>query len=134
MEFRAADACLTVDDAVLVAGLWRALARTAAEEALSGSPAPHLRAEVYQAARWRAARYGVGGTLVDPAGGRTAPAREVVDRLLAHVGPALDEAGDRDEVHALVERALDGGNGATRQRGALARRGEMADVLALLLA
>ena len=134
LEFRAADACLTVDDAVMVAGLWRAIARTAANEARAGAPPPALRNELLQAARWRAARYGLAGTLVDLDECRTAPAGEVVERLLAHVRPALEEAGDWDEVRALVERALGGGNGAMRQRAALARRGEMADVLALLLA
>jgi len=119
---------------VLVAGVWRALVRTAADEAAAGTPALRMRTEVYQAARWRAARYGIGGTLVDPVECRTAPAREVVGRFLAYLDPALDQAGDRDEVHALAERALDGGNGAVRQRAALARRGEMADVMALLLA
>jgi carboxylate-amine ligase len=134
LEFRAADACLTVDDAVMVAGLWRALARTAAREALAGRPAPALRNELLQAARWRAARYGVAGELVDLDRRRTAPAGEVVERLLDHVRPALEDAGDWDEVRALVDRSLAGGNGAVRQRAALARRGEMADVLALLLA
>ena len=134
LEFRAADACLTVDDAVMVAGLWRALARTAAGEAEAGVAPPVLRRELIDASRWRAARYGVEGTLVDLAEGRTAPARAVVGRLLAHLRPALEAAGDWDEVHGLVERTLGGGNGAVRQRAALARRGEMADVLALLLA
>lgn len=134
LEFRAADACLTVDDAVMVAGLWRAVARTAAEEARAGVPCPALRGELVDAARWRAARYGVEGTLVDLVEGRTAPASAVVDRLLAHVRPALEAAGDWDEVSGLVERTMAGGNGAVRQRAALTRRGEMADVLALLLA
>lgn len=133
LEFRAADACLTVDDAVMVAGLWRALARTGAAEAAAGLPLPPLRAELFQAARWRAARYGVEGDLVDLDGRRTAPAREVVDLLLAHLRPALEESGDWDEVAALVERALGAGTGAARQRAARARRGEMADVLTLLL-
>ena len=133
LEFRAADACLTVDDAVLVAGLWRALARTCVAEAGAGLPPTELRNELLQAARWRAARYGLGGSLVDLADGRTAPAREVVDRLLRHLRPALEEDGDWDEVSALVSRALAGGNGAARQRAALYRRGDMADVLALLL-
>jgi glutamate---cysteine ligase / carboxylate-amine ligase len=134
LEFRAADACLDVDGAVMVAGLWRALARTAAGEATAGESPPVLRRELVDAARWRAARYGVEGTLVDLQEGRTAPARDVVNRLLAHVRPALEAAGDREEVGELVARAMAGGNGAVRQRAALARRGEMADVLALLLA
>ena len=133
LEFRAADACLTVDDAILVTGLWRALARTCAAEAEAGVAPPQLRGELIQAGRWRAARYGVEGTLVDLGAGRTAPAREVVDGLLLHLRPALEEDGDWDEVSALVERAFAGGNGAVRQRAALARRGDMADVLELLL-
>ena len=133
LEFRAADACLTVDDAVLVAGLWRALARTCAEEARRGVPARYVRPELLGAARWRAARYGVEGTLVDLELGRSAPACEVVARLLSHLRPALEEDGDWDEVSAAVERVLSGGNGAVRQRAALARRGEMDDVLRLLL-
>lgn len=134
LEFRAADACLSVDDAVMVAGLCRALARTAAGEAEAGVAAPALRRELVDAARWRAARYGVEGTLVDLTEGRTAPAPVVVDRFLAHVRPALEAAGDWDEVSGLVERALAGGNGAVCQRAAFGRRGHMADVLALLLA
>jgi carboxylate-amine ligase len=134
LEFRAADACLTVDDAVMVAGLWRAVARTAVEEARAGGPPPVLRGELIDAARWRAARYGVEGTLVDPTEGRTAPAGAVVDGLMSHVRPALEAAGDWHEVSGLVERTKASGNGAGRQRAAFARRGEMADVLALLLA
>jgi carboxylate-amine ligase len=134
LEFRAADAGLTVDDAVMVAGLWRAVARTAVAESAAGAPRPQLRAELLKAARWRAARYGVERTLVDLTVRRTAPAGAVVDRLRSHLRPALEDAGDWDEIHTLVQRALRGGNGAVRQRAALARRGEMADVLALLLA
>jgi carboxylate-amine ligase len=134
LEFRAADACLTVDDAVMVAGLWRAVARTAVEEARAGVPRMVLRGELVDAARWRAARYGLEGTLVDLVEGRTAPAGAVVDRLLAHLRPALEAADDWDEVSALVERTIADGNGASRQRAAFARRGEMADVLDLLLA
>ena len=134
LEFRATDACLTVDDAVMVAGLWRALARTAASEALAGAPPPALRSELVQVARWRAARYGVEGSLVDFMEGRTAPAAEVVDRLLGHLRPALEAGGDWDEVSQLVDRALRGGNGAVRQRAALRRGGDMKDVLRLLRA
>ena len=134
LEFRAADACLHIDDAVMVAGLCRGLVRTAAAAATRGAAAPPLRTELYEAARWRAARYGVEGELVDLGDCRTAPAAEVVDTLLSHVRPALEEEGDWDEIAALVDRALHGGNGAVRQRAALARRGEIDDVLELLLA
>jgi carboxylate-amine ligase len=134
LEFRAADASLDVDRAVMVAGLWRAMARTAAAEARSGREPVRLRGEMLQAARWRAARYGIEGTLVDLSERTVAPAGDVVGRLLADVRPALEEDGDWDEVSGLVEETLAGANGAVRQRAAFTRRGEIADVLALLLA
>jgi len=134
LEFRAADACATVDDAVMVAGLWRALARAAAAEAGDGMAPPRLRSELVRAAGWRAARYGLDGTLVDFGAMATAPAAEVVGRLLVHLRPALEDQGDWDEVHGLVSRTVAEGNGATRQRAAYDRRGDFADVIALLRA
>jgi glutamate---cysteine ligase / carboxylate-amine ligase len=134
LELRVADACLRVDEAVMVAGLCRALVRTAATDAAGGVAPPCLRAELYEAARWRAARYGVEGTLVDLGECRTAPAAGVVHGLLAHLRPALEEEEDWDEVSSLVERTLGGGNGAVRQRAAMARGGDIGDVLRLLLA
>jgi carboxylate-amine ligase len=134
LEFRATDACLGVDEAVMVAGLCRALVRTAAAAAEEGAPPPPLRRELYEAARWRAARYGVDGELVDLAERTTAPAVDVVQALLAHLRPALEEDGDWEEVGAILDRVLHGGNGAVRQRAAFARRGDLDDVLQLLLA
>ena len=134
LEFRAADSCATVDDAVMVAGLWRGLARTAAAEAADGVPTPELRPELVDAAGWRAARYGLEGSLVDLGTMTTAPAAEVVGRLLAHLRPALQAQGDWDEVRGLVTRTLAEGNGATRQRAAYDRRGDFADVMAILRA
>jgi carboxylate-amine ligase len=133
VEFRAADACLGVDDAVMVAGLWRALARTCATEAVEGSAVPDVRGELVEAARWRAARHGLDETLADLVQRRAAPAREVVDGMLAHLRPALEQDGDWDEVAGLVDRTFADGNGAARQRAAFARRGQLGDVVRLLV-
>jgi carboxylate-amine ligase len=108
------------------------VARTAAAEADAGLPPPRLRNELLQSARWRAARYGLDGTLVDLEELRTAPARDVVEGFLAHLRGALEDQGDWDEVTALVERTLAAGNGAARQRAAFARRGQLGDVIELL--
>lgn len=53
LEFRVADVCTFLDDAVLHVALVRALSRVLAERASHGVP-PHLvRPEVLRAARWR---------------------------------------------------------------------------------
>ena len=133
LEFRIADACMSVDEAVMVAGLVRAVARTAAAEAERGDPVPDLRPELVRAAKWRAARYGLEGTLLDLTTATVVPAAAAVRRLLDHVGPALDAAGDGTEVADLVERTLAAGNGAMRQRAALAAAGgDLAAVVDML--
>ncbi|MDP9405950.1 MAG: glutamate--cysteine ligase, partial [Actinomycetota bacterium] len=65
VEFRTADVCLTVDEAVMVAGLARALVRTAYAELAAGVPVAQPHPELLRAARWRAARYGLQGPLID---------------------------------------------------------------------
>ena len=60
VEIRAADVCLDVRDAVLVAALCRGLVETAAEEWAAGEPPPPVPAALLRLATWQAARWGVG--------------------------------------------------------------------------
>ncbi len=133
VEFRVADVCQTIDEAVMIAGLVRALARTCHEAAQRGELYPAARPEVVRAAGWRAARYGLEGELIDMAARRPVPARGLVEGLLGWVRPALEDAGDWEEVSALVRQTLDGGNGAVRQRRAFERSGRLEDVVDLLI-
>jgi glutamate---cysteine ligase / carboxylate-amine ligase len=129
LEFRVADVCMTVDEAVMVAGLSRALARTCHDAHRRGEPIEHARPELLRAAKWRASRFGLDGDLIDVLARRAVPAAGMIDSLLAFVRPALEEYGEWDEVTALVRRTLDGGTGASRQRAALARAGRFEDVV-----
>ncbi|MFN2505236.1 MAG: carboxylate-amine ligase [Acidimicrobiales bacterium] len=129
LEFRVTDACSTVEEAVMVAGLVRALARTCATEEESGSAPPSVRGELVHGAKWRAARYGLDGELADLSAGGKAPAAEVIARFLDHLRPALDEHGDWEEVQGLVDQTLRAGNGASRQRAAFARTGDLKAVV-----
>ena len=129
LEFRITDACTTVDETLMVAGLCRALARTCCEEALRGGeprlPSPTL----LRASKWQAARFGLEGQLVHPGTDEVVPVPEMARRLLAHLRPALEDDGDWEEVCELVERVLTEGNGAARQRRALQRTGGFAGVI-----
>lgn len=114
VEVRVADVCLDPRDAVLLASLVRALAETAV--AGTGRVEPQPRAELVRLAGWRAARSGMSGALVDPWTGRPEPAVRVVDALMTHVTPALQEAGDLPWVREHLAALLDRGNGADQQR------------------
>ena len=133
VEFRVADVCLRVDEAVLLAGLVRALARTCFDQAERDEPFEPARPELLRAAHWRAARYGLEGDLIDIAAGRAVPAADLVQSLLAFVRPALEEAGDWDEVSALAAEVLRGGNGAMRQRAVFAETNSLEAVVDYLL-
>lgn len=119
VEIRSADVCLDVRDAVLVAGLARALVDTAAREWAEGVPAPDVEAPLIRLATWKAGRYGLTGDLVDPTSGEARPAADVLGVLLDHVGDALRDAGDEDQVTRGVERLLADGTGARVQRALL---------------
>jgi glutamate---cysteine ligase / carboxylate-amine ligase len=129
VEIRVADVCLDPDDAVLLAALCRGLVSTAAAEARDGTPPPDVRTDVLRVATWRAGRSGLRDTLVDPRSMKPAPAGHVVDALVDHVRPALDEAGDLEAVRRLLGQLRERGNGAALQRAAYAETGQLRDVV-----
>ncbi|MFJ4776273.1 glutamate--cysteine ligase [Streptomyces sp. NPDC088762] len=122
VEIRCADVQLRADDAVMFAGIVRALVATAVKDAKAGAPLPECHHELLQAATWQAARYGVGSQLVGCEGGRQS-GRDAVARLMRHVRPALEEAGDSRVVTSLVHRLLRDGVPADRQRRAMTEGG-----------
>ena len=123
LEFRVADVCLTVGEAVMIAGLIRALVRTAVADVDAGRPAPNASAELLRAARWRAARYGLDGSLIDVTGATSAPAGKVVGDLVDLVRDDLVEHDEWELVQPVVDRVLDSGSGSARQRQAMADGG-----------
>src|SRR4051812_48231432 len=66
LEIRLADSALTVPDAMLFAGLCRALVATAVDEELAGRPAPGIPDRVLLDAARAAARRGMAASVVSP--------------------------------------------------------------------
>jgi glutamate---cysteine ligase / carboxylate-amine ligase len=133
VEIRVADVCTKVDEAVMLTGLCRALARTCRERAEREEPYPNARPELVRAAHFVASRDGLDADLVDVEARRAVPAREMIGKLLAFARPALEEFDDWEEVSSLVGEALGGGNGASRQRRAYGRAGRLDDVVEMLI-
>ncbi len=123
VEVRVTDVCTDPDDAVLIAALVRGLVMLFADgDPQGGGNEPVWRTELLQAAKWRAARYGLSDRLLCPATLAPAPARQVIASLTALVREPLEACGDRELVDHEVERALAGG-GASRQHSAAERSG-----------
>lgn len=133
VELRVTDVCTDVEDAMLVAALARGLVEHAARDHGAGAPPPTWRVALLRAAQWRASRDGVTDLLVHPCDGTLRPAREVLGAVRDELAPVLREAGDLDRVDAGIDRVLAHG-GATRQRAAFERTGDVRGVVADLVA
>ena len=134
VEFRVTDVCMTIDEAVMVAGLVRALVRTCHEQALRCEPFVRARPELLRAAHWRAARYGLEAELIDVHALRAVPAHELIEDLLSFVRTALETDGAWEEVSTLVRETMRRGTGAQRQRQEYQRTGRLEDVVDLIAA
>jgi carboxylate-amine ligase len=128
VEFRLADVCTDLEDAVLHAGLVRSLVRVLAARHDAGVPRPELRSELLRAARWRAARHGISGQLFDPLTGALLDARLAVRRFLAELEDDLRDHDEWTEVSELVTRLFSRGTSAMRQRAIWLRSGDRREI------
>jgi glutamate---cysteine ligase / carboxylate-amine ligase len=129
IEVRIADVCLRTGDAVLIAGLVRALVETEARAWREGKPAPRTRMELLRLAGWRASRSGLDGALLSPLEGKPGPAADAVTALVEHCRDALADAGDAGAVAELLAALLARGNGASFQREAYRRSGSLPEMI-----
>jgi carboxylate-amine ligase len=131
VEVRVGDVCPTPADTTLVAALIRGLVATLLADVRDGRRAPEVPDGLLAAAHWRAAHDGLEGDGVDPVSGLVLPAWDLVDRLVARVGPALAAHGDTATVAELLALLRERGSGAARQRRAR-QAGGLRAVLTLL--
>jgi len=139
VEIRVADACPSVDGAVLIAALARALVVTAARADVTTddqqrTAIPESPQVLLRAATWRAARSGLDDHLIDPRTIRAVPAADVIRALLLHVRPVLEERGEWEVVAESSAALLAGGTSARRQREALRQGRSLAAMVAGLAA
>ncbi|WP_433344493.1 carboxylate-amine ligase [Micromonospora sp. CA-111912] len=129
VELRIGDVCPSVDDAVLVAALVRALVASAMTDIAEGRPPVRTDHHLLVAAHWRAAHDGLEGDGVDLTDGELRPAWELLDRLVERLRPELERHGDLAEVTDLLGGLRRHGTGAARQRAVFARTGNLVDVV-----
>ncbi|MFC8956953.1 glutamate--cysteine ligase [Streptomyces sp. NPDC057101] len=137
LEIRVADANADVDTVVMVAALVRGLATTFLTDMDEGRPTPRVPVRRLLLAHDLAARNGLSGYGIDPCTARERPVVELVDRLVERARPALDLAGDTEQVLRQWRRIRAHGGGAARQRAVYRRNGrctEVVDALAALTA
>ena len=114
LELRITDCCTAVDDAVAIAGLYRALVRHLVEHPKLNAQFSAVARALTEENRWRAQRYGTTGTYVDVATREAKPFRQMLDETLDLVSTDLAALGLDSEI-AHLGRIAANGTSAHRQ-------------------
>ena len=71
--------------------------------------------------KWRAARYGINGKMIDWGKQKEVPIRDLILEYLDFVDDVVDELDSREEIN-YIRQILETGNGADRQFGCSSKR------------
>ena len=129
LEFRVCDMCTRVDDVVCIAAIFQAIVAK-----LWKLRRDNLTFRIYpealiEANKWRAARYGITGKLIDFGKQTELPAPDLIRELVGwFLDDVVDDLGSREEVgHALD--ILERGSSAQRQMAVYEETGDLKAVV-----
>ncbi len=114
LEIRVADICTTVDEAICIAALIQGLAAMLLKLRQKNQTWRWYRGELIQENKWRAARYGIEGELIDFGREESVPILDLWREIIGLMGEAVDELGTRQEVE-YAYTILQNGTSADRQ-------------------
>ncbi len=114
IEFRICDAQSRVDDTIALAALMQAIVAKLQKLRWDNVTFRNYPRRLLDENRWRAARYGLDGKLIDFGRKCEVDERDLLREMLEFIGPEIEELGNRAEV-AHIERIMNEGTGADRQ-------------------
>jgi carboxylate-amine ligase len=127
VEVRVMDAVSRVEDAVALTAYVQALVAHYVIADQSGETLPLWHAVLTHENKWRAARYGLRATVIDPAQGGPIPITQLIERTLGTIAGDARVIGCDRELEG-VRRILRDGNGADRQLAVYAATGDPREV------
>jgi glutamate---cysteine ligase / carboxylate-amine ligase len=124
LEVRVCDAQTRVDDTLAIAALIQAVIAKLFKLLWRNTTFRIYRRRLLDENRWRAARYGIDGKLIDFGREAEVEERSLLNELLEFVASEADELGTHREM-AHIERIMREGTGADRQLAAFERTHDM---------
>ncbi len=128
LEFRVCDIPMRVDETIALAALIQATVAKLYKLYESNQGFRLYRRSLLMENKWRAARYGIDGKLIDFGKQMEVPERDLIEEYLAFVDDVLDELGSREEVEYIRE-IMKNGTGADRQLQVYRETGDMKAVV-----
>lgn len=108
LEIRVSDVCTTVDETICIAALIQAIIAKLIKLRNQNLSWRIYESELIAENKWRAARYGLDGKLVDFGISEEVPMRFLANEMLALVDDVVDELNSREEVEYLKTIFKDG--------------------------
>src|ERR1700757_16195 len=128
LEFRMCDVTTKVEEAVAIAALTQAIVVKLHRLYTSNMSYRVYRRALIEENKWRAARYGIEGKLIDFGKESEVPMRELALELLDFVDDVLDELGSRGAVE-YIHTILKDGTSAERQLRVYQQTGDLKAVV-----
>lgn len=114
LEFRVCDMPMRLDESIAIAALCQAIIAKLYRLHEQNLSFRHYSRSLIMENKWRAARYGLDGKMIDFGKQTEVPARQLVEEILEFVADVSAELGSEEEV-GYIRRILEQGNGADRQ-------------------
>ncbi len=128
LEFRVCDIPMRMDETIALAALIQATIAKLYKLYAANTGFRLYRRALIMENKWRAARYGLTGKLIDFGKQEEVPARDLILEYLDFVDDVVDELGSREELNYIHE-ILKMGNGAERQLRVFEETGDLKKVV-----
>jgi carboxylate-amine ligase len=128
IEFRVCDIPMRVEETIALAALIQATVAKLYKLYEANQGFRLYRKSLLMENKWRAARYGLDGKLIDFGKQMEVPERDLLEEYLAFVDEVLDELGSREEVEYIRE-IMKMGSGADRQLQVYRETGDLKAVM-----
>jgi carboxylate-amine ligase len=133
LEFRICDIPMRLDETIAIAALIQATVVKLWRLYSANTGFRLYRRALVMENKWRAARYGLDGKLIDFGKQKEVPLRELMEEYLAFVDDVVDELGSREEVNR-IRWILENGSGADRQLRVYQETGDLTKVVDYIIA
>jgi len=114
LEFRICDMPMRLDESIAIAALCQAVIGKLYKLHEQNLSFRHYSRSLIMENKWRAARYGLEGKLIDFGKQQEVPVRQLIGEIREFVDDVVEELGSQQEI-AYIDRILEEGSGADRQ-------------------
>jgi len=128
LEFRICDVPMRLDETIALAAIMQAVIAKQYKLMQQNLSFRNYRRALINENKWRAARYGIEGKLIDFGKEAEVPFADLLEELIAFVDDVVDELNCREEVNYLRE-IMKRGTGADRQLSVYQQTGDLKKVV-----